>query len=50
MSFRIDDEKILEKNKSIFTKIENLKNIKLNALAGYDDRYIKAKIRTPIRQ
>ena len=29
MSFRIDDEKLLKKYKSIWTKIENLKNIEL---------------------
>ena len=46
MSFRIDDEKLLEKYKAIWTKIEDLKNIKLNALPVYDDKYIKAKIRT----
>ena len=44
-SFRIVDEKLLEKYKSIWIKIENLKNIKLNALSVYDDRYIKTKIR-----
>ena len=38
MSFRIDDEKLLEKYKTIRTKIE-LKNIVLNALPVYDDRY-----------
>ena len=32
MSFGIDDEKLLEKHKTIWTKIEDLKNIKLNAL------------------
>ena len=46
MSFRIDDEKLLEKYKAIWTKIEDLKNITLNALPVYDDRYIKTKIRT----
>ena len=46
MSFRIDDEKLLEKCKVISTNMEDLKNIKLNALAVYDDRYIKTKIRT----
>ena len=45
-SFRIDDEKLLEKYKAIWTKIEDLKNIKLKALPVYDDRYIKTKIRT----
>ena len=37
MSFRIDDEKLLEKYKAIWTKIANLKSIKLNALPVYDD-------------
>ena len=32
--------------KAIWTKIEGLKNIELNALQVYDDRYIKTKIRT----
>ena len=44
MSFRIDDGKLLEKYKAIWTKIEGLKNIKLNALPVYDDKYIKTKI------
>ena len=46
MSFRRDDEKLLEKYKAIWTKIEDLKNIELNALPVYDDRYIKTKIKT----
>ena len=46
MSFRIDDEKLLERYKAIQTKIEDLKNIKLNALAVYDDIHTKTKIRT----
>ena len=46
MSLRIDDEKLLEKYKTIWTKIEDLKNIKLNALPVYDDRYIKTEIKT----
>ena len=46
MSFRIDDEKLLEKYKAIRTKIEDFKNIELNALPVYDDRYIKTKITT----
>ena len=44
-SFCIDHEKLLEKYKAIWTKIEDLKNIKLNALPVYDDRYRKTKIR-----
>ena len=46
MSFHIDDAKLLEKYKAIWTKIENLKNIKLSAFPVYDDRYTKTKIRT----
>ena len=45
MSFPIDDGKLLEKYKTIWTKIDDLKNIDLNALPVYDDRYIKLKIR-----
>ena len=44
--FRIDNGKLLEKYKAIWTRIEDFKNIKLNALPVYDDRYIKTKIRT----
>ena len=46
MSLHINDEKLLEKYKAIWTKIEDLKNIKLNALPAYDDKYIKTTIRT----
>ena len=44
MSFRIGDYKLLEKHTAIWIKIEDLKNIELNALPVYDDRYIKIKI------
>ena len=40
------DEKLLEKYKAIWTKIEDLKNIELDALPVYDNRHIKTKIRT----
>ena len=43
-SFLIDDEKLLEKYKVIWTKIWT--SIQLNASPVYDDRYIKTKIRT----
>ena len=43
MPFLID-EKLLEKYKAIWTKIEDLKNIRLNPLPVYDDRYMKTKI------
>ena len=46
MFFRIDDEKLLEKYKTIWTKIEDLKNNELIALPVYDDRYVKTKIKT----
>ena len=44
MYFRINDEKLLEICKAIWTKIEE--NIELNDLPGYDARCIKTKIRT----
>ena len=43
MSFHKEDEKILEKYTAIWAKIEDLKNIELNTLPVYDDRYIKIK-------
>ena len=39
-------EKPLEKYKAVWTKIEDVKNIELNALPVYNDRSIKTKIRT----
>ena len=46
MSFQIYDEKLLEKYKAIWTKVQDLKNVELNALPIYHDRCIKTKIRT----
>ena len=46
MSSYIDDVKLLEKYKTILTKIEDLKNIELNALPVYDDRHMKIKVKT----
>ena len=43
MTFRTEDEKLLEKYKTIWTKIEELKNIDLYVLPVYYDRYIKPK-------
>ena len=40
------EEKLLEKYKAISTKIEDLKDIELDALPVYDNRDIKTKIRT----
>ena len=45
MPLRIDDDKPLEKYKSIWTKIEHLKNIELYNLLVYDDICIKIKIK-----
>ena len=45
-SLHIDDEKALEKYKTIWTRIEDFKNIEFNALPIYDTRNIKTKIRT----
>ena len=39
MCLPIDHDKLLEKQKTIWTKIEDLKNIELGALP-VDDRYI----------
>ena len=36
---------MMEKYETILIKTENLKNIELNALPVYEDRYIKTKIR-----
>ena len=36
MFFHIDDEKLLGKYKAIWTRIKDLKTIKLNALRVYD--------------
>ena len=44
--FPIDDGKLLEKYKTIWTKTEDFKNNDLNALRVYDDTYIKTKIKT----
>ena len=46
MSSRIDDKKLLEKYKTIWTEIKNFKNIELNSLPIYDEKYIKTKTRT----
>ena len=43
MAFRTDGEKLLEKYKTIWTKIEELKNTELYVLPVYYDRYIKPK-------
>ena len=49
MSSRIVHDRLLEKYETIWTKIEDFKNIELNALRVYDDRYIKIKIRAILR-
>ena len=45
MSFRINDEKLLEIYKSIYTKTEDQQNTELNTLPIFDDRYVNTKIR-----
>ena len=45
ISFRIDNGKLLERYETICIKIESLKNIELNFLPVYDNRYIKSEIR-----
>ena len=46
MSLQINDNKVLKKYEAICTKIEDLKNIKLDILPVCDDRYRKAKLQT----
>ena len=46
MPFRKDDKKVLEKHTNTCTKIEDFKNIELNALPVYDDRFITNNIST----
>ena len=46
MSFCIYDVKLLEKQNAIWRKIQDLKNIELNARRVHDDRYIKTDIVT----
>ena len=43
ISLRVDDDMLLEKYKTIWIKIEDFKNIELDALPAYDDRYLKTK-------
>ena len=46
MFLHIDHDNLLEKYKTTSTMTEDLKNIELNVLPIYDDRYIKTKIKT----
>ena len=46
MSLCIDDDKLFEKYKTIWTNIEDLKNIEFNTLPVYNNIYMKNKIRT----
>ena len=46
MFFRRDDDKLLEKYKTIQGKTEDLNKIELNALPVYDGRYTKTEINT----
>ena len=45
MSVCIDDDKLSEKYKTIWTKNEDSENVELNALTVYDDKYKKTKIK-----
>ena len=42
--YKTYDIRPLEKYKAIWNKIEDLKNIELNAFPVYDDKYIKTKM------
>lgn len=41
MSFRIHDDRLLEKYKNIQSMIEKLKGIRLTALQAHDDGFIR---------
>ena len=43
MSFHKDVDKLLDKYTTIWNNIDDLKNIELNALPVYDNRYIKIR-------
>ena len=45
ISLRLDDNKLLDKYKTICTKIEDWKNVESNYLPVYGARYINTKIR-----
>ena len=45
MSLCIKDHKVLQKCQTIWTKTEDLKNIALDSLPAYVNRYIKTKMR-----
>ena len=49
MSFCITENDVLEKFGSIWRKIEYLKGVNLTALLLNDKKYIKAKIRTHVK-
>ena len=43
--FCVDDEKMLEKDKTIWSQIKDFQNIELNTLPVYGDIFIKTNIR-----
>ena len=45
MYFSVNDEKLLEKYKIIWTMIEDLKIIEFGCLPVYDNTYVKPKIK-----
>ena len=45
MYFSVNDEKLLEKYKIIWTTIEDLKIIEFGSLPVYDNTYVKPKIK-----
>ena len=47
MSFKIEDDEVHVKYKSIWNKVKNLLgNIKLSSHVIYDDQYLKTKVKT----
>ena len=46
MSFKIEDEDVYLKYNEIWNKIKSILNVKFHSQPIYDDKYIKAKVKT----
>ena len=45
MSFIIKDNDVLDKHNEIWDKMKETLNINFHSMPGYDEKYIKAKLR-----
>ena len=46
MSFKIKNDTVLVKHNEIWNKIKKMLNIKFHSKSVYDEKYIKAKVKT----